>query len=1609
MKIEIISNNQNRCLMKRLKFTLIFLMTFLGFATVGNSQECLLNCDDLVNISLDSRCVRIVSPFDILTGDTTNCTNAVVVEIQYPYNDQFVRLGPDQVDKTLIGYTLIAKVTDTLTGNSCWGRIKIEDKYPPELMCGNDTISCFIAENFPALLVDPVDNCEYPARTEILQQEWIDYNCDSAMFLGRIERTIRAIDVWGNASTCDQILYISRESLDSLVAPQDTAIECCDPKLDDEKYVDFDEYGRPIPKPVIDALGNSIGLVDPPYIISNGDTTYIWPTTGYCQIYAHYKDHIIEACGHTYKIRREWKVIDWCDQSDTVVTQWIKILDTLAPVVKPLPDVTVYAKEHDCKAHFELKRPTITKECWDSFDDVEVRYSVEIPGKHGVKGIFYGGTIAPGKTEIIYLPAGWHTITYILTDGCLNTSVVNQLVYAVDRTPPTPVCDEITQVTLDPEGCWARVYAENLDDGSRDNCCEYLHFAVARMEEIDQWREHWRKYFEGCFDHYEYHERQAEIDSLIEHWINCYVFDDYVDLTDCGSEQVVLRVYEACGLPLYDDHVFKGSKHDWYCFNLYDDFACFFKSHYDSLAHYADVRPDLTCASLDDPNGDLVLYDSIFCTTAPTNNNYLYGDHDVEQNPLCCDFETVTTHPLYARWNNIKTKYPELVILCQNRYSFRSLYSDCMVEVRKDDKVPPICEVAYDKTVYCDGVPYNGSMILGDEKIIWNGATYAHDICEESDIFSKSCAFDKSGKQLADVNTPYKFCVANPWDGLNHGYYGGPVYDEYSHYGDQPCEQTEWEPIYCRVWLLLDQYDSDDNDKPDPESYFDEPTITDNCELKSVEPEVERHINECGVGYVKKTWTATDECDNVTVCHQKVIVKSRSDFEVIFPADVDADCNETIDITATEEGAGYPVISDDDCELVGINKDDQIFHVVEEACYKILRTWTIIDWCVYNPDQHYRRSDIIVDDRLIAGDARYCVYRNLKDDGDGIIQYVQVIKVHDNTPPEITPANDFIVCVDNEDCIAPNLNFELGTAKDGCTAEENIAYRWYVVLEGVTDENDYIYGEGNKLTGIFPLGLHAAYLIAGDKCGNEDTVRVDFAVNDCKKPTPYCYHGIATVIMPTTGGVRVWAKDLDAGSFDNCTLKENLVFSFEADPTVTHMDFTCADLGTVEVNIWVTDEAGNQDFCTTYLSIQANEGICDSVSGASINGKIMTEDDESVEFVEVKLKNNDTPVKSFHTGVDGKFAFNSVNTSQEYTLSPYRNDDHANGVSTLDLVYIQKHILGIQKLNSPYKVIAADINRSETLSAIDLVELRKLILGVYDEFPNNTSWRFVDKNYQFSDEENPWGFPEYKEVTNMNNGVNLAEFMAIKVGDVNNNRAAHSLMGTELRNNSAKLTFRIDDMTIPAGTETLIDVTAKNFNSVEGYQFTMLMKGLTFIGVEAGKLDITTDNFGIINTESGLVTTSWNAAKAVSAGPEDVLFSIKVRSLDDIQLSDAIAFNSLVTRSEAYTAGSEVMNVNVEFTNGSQVVEANKFDLYQNTPNPFTEETTIGFVLPADGDATIKILDVTGKVLKVYQNEYAKGYNQLSVAKKDLPSAGVMYYQLETKDFSATKKMVLIH
>ena len=84
------------------------------------------------------------------------------------------------------------------------------------------------------------------------------------------------------------------------------------------------------------------------------------------------------------------------------------------------------------------------------------------------------------------------------------------------------------------------------------------------------------------------------------------------------------------------------------------------------------------------------------------------------------------------------------------------------------------------------------------------------------------------------------------------------------------------------------------------------------------------------------------------------------------------------------------------------------------------------------------------------------------------------------------------------------------------------------------------------------------------------------------------------------------------------------------------------------------------------------------------------------------------------------------------------------------------------------------------------------------------------------------------------------------------------------------------------------------------------------------------------------------------------------------------------------------------------------FMLYQNYPNPFNPSTLIKFDILKTGNVTIKIYDITGREVSVLVNEvktpgsYRVRFNAVNL------SSGIYFYTMNTGDYFASKKMVLI-
>ena len=543
------------------------------------------------------------------------------------------------------------------------------------------------------------------------------------------------------------------------------------------------------------------------------------------------------------------------------------------------------------------------------------------------------------------------------------------------------------------------------------------------------------------------------------------------------------------------------------------------------------------------------------------------------------------------------------------------------------------------------------------------------------------------------------------------------------------------------------------------------------------------------------------------------------------------------------------------------------------------------------------------------------------------------------------------------------------------------------------------------------IGSHVVRWTFFDRCGNATTCDQPFTIQSCKAATAYCISGLAVDLMPIDsdndgtvdfGMVELWASDFDAGSFHPCGLE--VFLSFSPDTSQRNMTFDCTDIGMNSIDIYASVEGPEgiliQSFCTTFLDVQDNTGACVGLRPVvDVDGEVYTENFEKVSDVDVTLVGGNL---SDLTNSDGEYAFPNMLTGGQYTVDPYSNDAPLNGVSTLDLITIQRHILGDVALDSPYKIIAGDINKDNSLSAIDLIELRKLILGVYDNYPNNDSWRFVDQSYTFVDPTNPFAesFQEDYVITNLDNDMHI-DFVAVKVGDVNGSAVMNANNSSIDRRSDKAIEITYPSMDIQKNQNIEVPFYVQS-NGVEGYQMELSFDSdvLSNVILSNANNTLNESNYRIVGNQ---ISISWNGISDYSS---DILFTLSAQATESASLMNSFRINADRIAPEVYGTNGDI-NIPVIKAIGEDTDNL-EFKLYPNQPNPFSMETEVSFSVPTDGDVQLTVVDVEGRVVQSDMTYYTAGTHTVKYQSADLGVAGIYYLTIKTNSDNATMKMVML-
>lgn len=753
------------------------------------------------------------------------------------------------------------------------------------------------------------------------------------------------------------------------------------------------------------------------------------------------------------------------------------------------------------------------------------------------------------------------------------------------------------------------------------------------------------------------------------------------------------------------------------------------------------------------------------------------------------------------------------------------------------------------------------------------------------------------------------------------------------------------------------------------------------------------NINSCGTGFYvryirfrnQQGLTAWDQ-QVVTVVNPEPFVGT----DITWPKNISFNnqCGlEGLEPDNLPEGHDRPKFVEDACDKVGITKKDQVIDETGSlSCFKIIRTWTVADWCQKEKDGTFKTWT-----------------------------KQQIIQVTNTNAPTLTGAcKDISVCSYDPNC-GPMYVELAQTATDDCTEAKNM--RWKYEIDAFSNNTIDFTGTTNNASAEYPVGIHTIHWTVSDGCGNEDKCSYVFEVKNCKAATPYCLDNLTAGLVPwdmdadgtaDTEMVMITPSYIDAGSAHPCSTEVRLSFSTDVNDTLR--TFGCNDIGEQALELWVTDVNGNQSYCSTSLVVQDNNTVdlCPEVQNVSISGLLKTQAGETIGQGEIALTNSTMQAT---TADDGVYNFADMPTGGSYVIVPTKDIEAINGVSTLDIILIQKHILGIEVLDSPHKLIAADVNNSKSINGSDIIQLRKLILGHYETFPNNTSWRFIDENQKFVNPLNPWlsDLEETYSINSLNENM-VVNFHGIKIGDVNYSAAPNSVLNTQADTRSDKVfALEMEAQSIAANTTSWIPVYASSFDYA-GFQFAMNydLAQIDVLSLRGVALDMNDSNFKIDATR-GVLNVVWSDVLNPNLDADQVLFEIQVQTKTNVRPTEVFNINDQMLKSEAYNTLLEAEKVEIQTRKSTTKIETEvTVNMNQNEPNPWNDYTSIEVETNTAGAANLRLMSTDGQVVFNKELVLERGTNLIQLSGNELNLQGIIYYELSFGGKKLMKKMVKI-
>ncbi len=345
-------------------------------------------------------------------------------------------------------------------------------------------------------------------------------------------------------------------------------------------------------------------------------------------------------------------------------------------------------------------------------------------------------------------------------------------------------------------------------------------------------------------------------------------------------------------------------------------------------------------------------------------------------------------------------------------------------------------------------------------------------------------------------------------------------------------------------------------------------------------------------------------------------------------------------------------------------------------------------------------------------------------------------------------------------------------------------------------------------------------------------------------------------------------------------------------------------------------------------------------------------------------------------------------------------NDYRNGLSVVDLICIQRHILGLEPLPF-YAQIAADANNSKSITTFDIVELRKVLQGIYDELPNTPSWFIWPPYCPVFNPANPFAnfncpnfpFDSLAAFENRDIPINV-----IKIGDVDGdyNFDGPYQPGGPL----AEAQLFVAGQAVQAGdTLTLRIYRQAGFNP-DGVQFALRYDtaALQLTSLLPGS---TSDQWAIF--PSGKIT---HVGMYFSNLPDTLgwlKFVVKTTGAwSDWFAADTLALTPLYAKGPCQSGR---LNVQLAGTSGTDAA-AELPGFQAPSPNPYAEWAVLRFELQAAAAVRLEVFDLHGRLTHRVLQNCAPGPQQFEIPAAALAPGQMGVYRLTVGEQMVSGKII---